>query len=372
MNTHDELSRRWRLILGSAHPHALSGEDTARDECLDTLYAHEYQGRGGGQQGNGLQGGTVSGMPRPVTWLNQVRKAFPVPAAEILQKEGIERYGLQELLLDKEILAAMKPNIGLLQTILAFRAQIPASLEKEIEAIVAQVCAELEEVLAQPVQSPFARQRTPFRSSRKMPVALTDWRSSLMRNLKHYQPDEQALLPERMFFYQSQVSQVCWDIHLVVDQSGSMLNNLIHATVVAAIFCRLSVLKVRLVLFDTRVVDMSEFIDDPVRNLLSVQLGGGTDIGKAMQYTREQITQPHRSIVVLISDFYEGGSPTNLYHQVAKMQEAGVTLLGLTAMDSNGAASYDHHIIDRLLKMDMPIASMTPENLSQWVADVIR
>ncbi|MDO6708118.1 VWA domain-containing protein [Photobacterium sp. 1_MG-2023] len=366
MSTQKKLSRRWRLILGNAHPQPLSGEDAIRDECLETLYVNEYHDR------NGLSGGTAFGMPKPVTWLNQVRKAFPVPAADILQKDGVDRYGIQELLLDKDMLASLKPDIGLLQTILSFRSQIPPALENEIEAIVKQVCADLEAVLAQPVQSPFARQRTPFRSSRKMPFALTDWRSSLMRNLKHYQPDEQVILPERMFFYQSQVSQVCWDIHLVVDQSGSMVNNLIHATVIAAIFCRLSVLNVRLVLFDTRVVDMSDLIDDPVRNLLSVQLGGGTDIGKAMQYTREQITQPHRSIVVLISDFYEGSSPANLYQQVAKMQEAGVTLLGLTAMETNGAASYDHQIIDRLLKMDMPIASMTPEHLSQWVADVIR
>lgn len=366
-----ELERRWRLILGRSSSYPLNDDDSLRDMCLEELYSYEYQNRYGTRALSREGGLGKQLIPNPIDWLNKVKKAFPKPSVEILQKHGLEHYGLSALLLDKETLQQQKADINLLQLLLSFREQIPPQLESELERIIATVCDELEQVLSQQVQGCFARNRLTQAHSSPMPLSYTDWQRTIMRNLKHYQPEQNTLILERPFFYQTQHNQIPWDIHLVVDQSGSMVDSLIHASVLATIFCRLSMLKVHLYLFDTQVVDFTEHAHDALHTLLNVQLGGGTDIGLAMEYTRQQIHSPQRSMVVLISDFYEGGSPSRLIAQVREMAQEGVTLLGLTALDSQGESHYDNRITQYLLQEGMEIAAMTPEHLSRWVAQVI-
>jgi len=365
MNEH-ELNRRWRLILGPEVQDELSEDDLLRESCLNQLYSHEYNGRQatGGQDSNSL--------PNPVHWLNEVRKVFPQSTVDILQQHGLDHYGLSELLLDEKLLKSRKADIELLQTLLAFRDQIPVQLEGELERIIVTVCQELEAVLVQQMPSFFSGQRIPSTQSRPMPFCYIDWQRVIRRNLRHYQADSNSLVLERLYFYQTQKSQIPWDIYLVVDQSGSMLNSLIHASVMATIFCRLPMLNIHLYLFDTRVVDFTEHAQDPLHILLNVQMGGGTDIAKAMAFTHEQIEQPNRSVVVLISDFYEGGNVHALYQQTEQMKQDGVTLLGLTALDCNGETFYDNKITNQLLHRGMEIAAMTPEHLSQWIAQVIK
>ncbi|HIF9420949.1 TPA: VWA domain-containing protein [Photobacterium damselae] len=366
-----ELERRWRLILGRSLSYPLNDEDRLRDVCLEELYSYEYQNR---YSAGALsrQGGQGTSIPNPIDWLNKVKKAFPKSSVEILQKHGLEHYGLSALLLDEEILKQQKPDLNLLQLLLSFREQIPPQLESELERIITTVCGELEEVLSQQVQGVFTRHRITQTHSRTMPLSYTDWQRTIMRNLKHYQIEQNTLILERPFFYQTQHNQIPWDIYLVVDQSGSMLDSLIHASVLATVFCRLPMLNVHLYLFDTRVVDLTEYAHDALHTLLNVQLGGGTDIGLAMEFTRQQIHSPQRTMVVLISDFYEGGSPSRLLSQVKVMAKDGVTLLGLTALDGQGEAHYDNRITQSLLREGMNIAAMTPEHLSRWVAQVIR
>jgi len=363
-----ELNRRWRLILGPEHPQQLSADDQQRELCLSQLYAQEYNGRAA----NDRSGGQNSpNFPNPIRWLNAVREAFPQSTVDVLQRHGLEHYGLSELLLDEQLLKSQKADINLLQTMLAFRGQIPAHLQGELERIIVTVCQELEDVLAQQLPSIFSGRRMPGTQSRPMPFSYIDWQRVIRRNLRHYQADSNTLILERLYFYQTQHSQIPWDIYLVVDQSGSMLNSLIHASVMATIFCRLPMLNVHLYLFDSRVVDFSEHSDDPLHILLNVQMGGGTDIAKAMQFTRSKIEQPNRSIVILISDFYEGGNVSELYQQTEYMQQDGVTLLGLTALDPDGQAFYDNKVTNQLLHRGMEIAAMTPQHLSQWIAQVI-
>ncbi len=365
-----ELERRWRVILGRSMSYPLNGDDSLRDACLEDLYSYEYRSRyGSGSSGVGGQGRNP--MPSPVNWLDKVKKAFPKASVEILQRHGLEHYGLSELLLDEDTLKQQTPDMNLLQLLLSFREQIPTHLESELERIITTVCGELEEVLSQQVQGVFARHRMTQTHSRPMPLSYTDWQRTITRNLKYYQAEQNTLILERPFFYQTQQNQIPWDIHLVVDQSGSMLDSLIHASVLATIFCRLSMLNVHLYLFDTKVVDLTEHTHDALHTLLNVQLGGGTDIGLAMEYTRNQIQSPQRTMVVLISDFYEGGAPARLISQVKDMAQDGVTLLGLTALDGQGEAHYDNHITQQLLREGMEIAAMTPEHLSRWVAQVI-
>ncbi len=88
-----------------------------------------------------------------------------------------------------------------------------------------------------------------------------------------------------------------WQVILLVDQSGSMPDSVIHAAVTAACLWGLPGVRTHLVAFDTDVVDLTADVDDPVELLMKVQLGGGTDIARAAAYGADLVDRaaPARS-----------------------------------------------------------------------------
>lgn len=408
-----ENYRRWRLILGkdseqqdssqvpgqqnSAMETNLTGSqlrqrplcptDLTRDDLLDFLYQRETQGRGSrtGAELNHreedwqdddmldpLTGGSAPPSIQPVEWLRGVRRVFPKSTVEIMQKQAIERYRMHGLLTDKEVLKQVTPNLAMVQTLLSFRSFLTPDVMLEVRRIIRAVCDELEARLAQKITSRFASKRVRQQHGGRRQFANLDWSASIRRNLKHYQPDAQQMVLERLYFYVRKRHQTPWEFIILVDQSASMAASVIHAAVMAAIFCQIRTLKTRLVLFDTEVVDITDHIHDPVETLLAVQLGGGTDIGKAMHYASTCISQASRSLLVLISDFGEGGDESLLYAEVGKLRECGVKMLGLAALDQETNPWYEERVARKLTDLGMPVAAMTPDHLAAWVASTVQ
>ncbi len=362
-----EYERRWRLILGQdsngALPDSLNATDTARDHTLNYLYQREHQERGAGLGETQIT---------PTLWLQQVREVFPKSTVEVLQKQAIDRYRLTELLTDVNTLRQAEPNMALVQTLLSFRNQLSPEVMAEVRRIISTVCQEIEAALSQKVQAYFSSRKLRHQHGGRKQLCNLDWSRSIRRNLKNYNQEADLLILERMLFYKNEQDHVPWDLYIVIDQSGSMLDSLIHSAVLAAIFCRLAALKTHLILFDTSIVDLTDKVDDPVESLLAVQLGGGTDIGGAMGYVSELIIQPSRSLVVLISDFYEGGNPDYLYQQTTNMKESGVQLLGLAALNKDCNPDYDRNTARELTERGMSVGAMTPDHLAEWIAKTIR
>ncbi len=119
-----------------------------------------------------------------------------------------------------------------------------------------------------------------------------DIRRTIRKNLAHYDRASERLILEQVYFYGRVKRHHPWRIILAVDESGSMLSNVIHSAVMAGILAKLPMLDTRLVIFDTAVADLSGYVDDPVEALMSIQLGGGTDIAKALTYCESLITDP--------------------------------------------------------------------------------
>lgn len=387
MSDRDEMQRRWRLILGKdaegngksdgegGQSSKLDAIDLQRDQSLDYLYNREYQNRSqarGDKDSLGREGSLDPSSPTAVTWLNKTRQLFPKSTVDYLQKEAIDRYQMLSLLTDKEVLAKATPSIELIHTLLSFKNHLPKELMSEVRRVIQKVCAEIEDVLAQKVLSQFSSRRIRHLSGGRRQFTNLDWHRSIRENLHNYIEEEDSIILENLRFYQRQQQQIPWDLYIVIDQSGSMFDNVIHSAVLGSIFCRLRALKSHLILFDTNVVDMTEQMRDPVETLLAVQLGGGTDIGKAMRYTSDKINQPHRSIVVLISDFYEGANPAILFEEIKVMRDSGVKLLGLSALSSDTNADYCEHTARELVDLGMDIGAMTPDHLAKWIADTIR
>lgn len=414
-----ERLRRWRLVLGPATEagtttgpqpgaspqggaeaampadgHLLDADDRRRDALLDALYSREYDSReydarehdvhgedtdgfdafahwNRGPGGSRRGGRRSRGLDAP-EWLRGVRNLFPARTAEYLQREGLQRYGLVELLADPQVLARATPDMALVRTLIACRSLLPDAAMAEARRIIRRVTADLEQRLAREVRARLAPRRLRGAHGGPRKLSELDWPRTLRRNLRHYDIDADALVLRELHFHARQQRHLPWELVLLVDQSGSMLDSVIHAAVLASVLCGVRSLKTRLVLFDTRIVDLGDQLQDPAETLLGVQLGGGTDIGSALRYAGACLQQPARSLVVLISDFHEGGDPDVLPHEARRLVASGARLIGLAALDRGSQPDYDRAMARRLAACGMPVAAMTPERLADWIAVQMR
>ncbi|MEM7249808.1 MAG: VWA domain-containing protein [Pseudomonadota bacterium] len=372
-----DAARRWRLVLGADADHealasTLSQLDQRRDKALGYLFEREHDGRrrrfGAGHRSGGSMDKTAL---TPVSWLNETRRLFPQSAAETLQKTAIERYGLTELLRDPDVLAKAPANLELVRALLSFRNHLDPRCMNAVRRIIRTVSHELESSLAKRILHQFSGRRCRHRFDGHPSLANVNWHRSIERNLKHFDQKTNRLVVERMVFNPRQRLRIPWEIFLVVDQSGSMADTVIYASIVASVFARVATIRTHLLLFDTSVVDLTEHVSDPLETLLAVQLGGGTDIALAINTVASRISAPHRSIVILVTDFDEGGDVKELVQGVAALRASQCTLLGLTALSDQSNAYLNQQVANQVAAAGMQIATMTPDRLAGWVAEQV-
>lgn len=362
----------------------MSAQDARIETALDYLYNREYGGRGvrsypdaGQSQGKGSDTSKQPGSLDPSqlnvpTWINEIRDLFPKETVEVVEKHALNRYGMDELVTDPEVLAKLEPNMDLLKTVLTFKNMMDGKVLQVVRRIIREVVEEIKRKLENEIKQALAGKLNRTQHSPLKVAQNLDWRGTMRANLKHYDPDRQQLMVQQVKFFSRIERRVSWRIILCIDQSGSMADSVIHSAVMAGILAGLPLLSVNIVIFDTSVVDLSEHASDPVEVLMSVQLGGGTDIGQAMSYCERLIESPQRTVLVLISDFAEGASPFKLINTCRRMKEAGVVLLGLASLEDQGADPYyDLQMAERLADAGMEIAALTPKRLAQWLAKVI-
>lgn len=364
---------RWRLVLGRyAQPRmgsALSGAQARMDRALEYLYGREYKGRGVRDE---PQAGSLDPSQLTlVTWLGEVRELFPNDTVEVIEKHALDRYGMTELVTDPRTLERLEPNQDLLKTLLMLKGHLKGEVLELARRIIRQVVEEIRGKLESEVRQALAGRLNRHRHS-PMPVAQNfDARGTVRANLKNYDSERQRLVVENVKFFERNTRRLPWDIILCVDQSGSMADSVIHSAVMAGILAGLPSFRARIVVFDTAVVDLSDHVDDPVETLMRVQLGGGTDIAQAVRYCAQLVENPHRTVLVLVSDFCEGAPPGELIRAVKQLAEARVKLLGLASLDGQAHPVYDHAMADRLAACGMEIAALTPQRLAHWLVKVI-
>ena len=366
-----ERLRRWRLALGGGvgegTGEGLGGEDAGRDDVLDALY-----GAGGdGPRPGGRGGGIGRSSPRVARWLGDIRRYFPASVVSLLQRDAMERLGLAQLLLEPELLGAVQPDIHLVGTLLALRQAIPEHSRETARTVVRAVTDQLEARLAAPTrQAVTGALHRAARSRRPRPNDI-DWGRTVAANLRHYQPDLGTVIPERLVGYGRRSPQVLREIILCLDQSGSMAASVVYASVFGAVLASVRSLATRLVVFDTAVVDLTEELDDPVDILFGVQLGGGTDIAAALGYCAARVTRPRDTVLVLVSDLFEGGDPDEMLRLAASLVASGVTVAVLLALSDDGAPAYDHDHAAALAALGVPAFACTPDLFPDLMAAAI-
>ncbi|GFE78638.1 hypothetical protein GCM10011487_06380 [Steroidobacter agaridevorans] len=364
---------RWRLLLGEAAEGSLqtgsgNGPAYGMDRALAWLY-----GREGSGDTLDRHGGDAPSQLSVPEWINEIHELFPKEAIERLERDAIERYGIDEVVTNPEVLERATPNPALLEAVLRTKHLMNPQVLALARQLVAKVVKELIEKLAKQVQRSFSGSRRRQQLSRQGSWNQFAARETLRRNLKNYDTERRRLIIERpMFYVNHRRTLEPWQILLLVDQSGSMVSSVIHSAVTAACLSGLPGIRTHLIAFDTEIVDLSAQVDDAVEVLMNAQLGGGTDIGKAVRYAADRIEAPRRAIVVIISDFYEGGSPHVLIDTVRSLRAQGTIVLGLAALDDKADAAYDRELAGKLVELGAHVGAMTPGQLAAWIAEKLK
>ncbi|MER7337708.1 VWA domain-containing protein [Streptomyces sp. NPDC000075] len=362
-----ERLRRWRMVLGGGEGdgtgRALGGADAAMDGALAALYGGG-DGKGPGERTAGLGGSA----PRVARWLGDIRTYFPAPVVQVMQRDAIERLGLSTLLLEPEMLEAVEPDVHLVGTLLSLNKAMPDTTRETARAVVRTVVGRLEERLASRTRATLtgALDRS-ARISRPRHRDI-DWDRTIRANLRNYLPEHRTVVPERLVGYGRASQAVKKEVVLCIDQSGSMAASVVYASVFGAVLASMRSIATRLVVFDTAVVDLTDRLDDPVDVLFGTQLGGGTDINRALAYCQSRITRPADTVVVLISDLYEGGIRDEMLKRVAAMKAAGVEFVALLALSDEGAPAYDHEHAAALAALGAPAFACTPDLFPEVMA----
>ena len=375
MNVNTGQLNRWRLILGSYSRNQIGFGDGASlengiscmdlEEALDFLY-HREQG-----EDVRRQGGTEASRLTAATWITRIRKLFPKETVEILERHALDRYGMTELLTDREVLEKLEPNQELLKTILQLKHLMKGDVLDTARRIVKQVAEEIAKKLNQDIRKSLLGKIDRNSSSPVRSIRNLDIQKTIRKNLKHYDRENNRLLLEQVYFNGRTRKYSQWRVVIAVDESGSMLDSVIHSAVMAGIFAKLPMLDTKLVIFDTQVVDLSSHLEDPVATLMSIQLGGGTFITGALQYCETLIDHPHRTMVVLVSDLCEGGSVSALLGVSRGIIESGAKLICLTALDMDANPVYDRHTAQKLADLGAHVGAMTPEALGDFMGKIM-
>jgi Mg-chelatase subunit ChlD len=373
MNAPDPGLERWRLVLGApaeSSTGGLNGDAAARDAALDWLYGRDPDlSRRGVRRGGTRQGGSGPSVLSTVDWLDDVHRLFPRETIERLERDAVERYEVHEVVTDPDVLARVEPNPTLLRAVLRTKhlmnPEVLRLARRIVEAVVRDLMKKLQPEVRQAFTGTRTRKPSRFRQARDF-----DFRRTIRANLAHYQPAEKRILIEHPQFV-SRVRRYLeqWQLVLIVDQSGSMAGSVIHSAVTAACLWNLPGLKTHLIAFDSEVVDLTADVSDPVELLMKVQLGGGTDIAKAVAYGAGLIENPRRAILAVITDFYEGGDEYRLVRSVARLAEQGTQVLGLAALDEDANPAYDRELAQRLADVGAHVGAMTPGELAAFVAE---
>ena len=380
--TPTEYLNRWRLILGNDAETSCGGGLDAAEIRMDKALAALYDNPG---EGGSRRGGLGASAPKVSAWLGDIREYFPQSVVQIMQKDAVERLNLTALLTEKEMLENITPDVHLVATLMSLSRVIPEKNKALARQIVQKVVDELMQKLQTPTQQAVQGALNRSIRTRNPRHNEIDWHRTIQKNLKNYQPEYQSIIPEVRIGYERKRKRAVRDLILCLDQSGSMGTSVIYSGIFGAVLASLPTLQTRMVVFDTSVVDLSEQISDPVELLFGVQLGGGTDIDRALAYCQSLITRPADTTLVLVTDLEEGGNAQRMRQRMAELVASGVQFIVLLALNDDGAPFYDKSHAEYLASLGVPAFACTPDHfpnlmaaalnkqdLSLWVAENVK
>lgn len=375
-----DRAQRFRLILGKTAEAPLGeltgatgpllGADLQEiDAALGNIYdIEEEKPEERGQRSGGLG----RSAPRLAKWLGDIRGYFPRDVVAVIQQDAIEKKGLTQLLFEPETLGQVTPSIELVGTLLSLKGMIPEKTKETAREVVRAVVEELIKKLQSEVVSSVRGALDRSRHSPMKSLPNLDWKRTIGKNLHNYIAEQKTIVPDRFFFWSRQLRRKEWNVIVCMDQSGSMADSVVYGAVTGAILATMPSLETHVIVFDTEVVDLTEQCNDPVDLLFGVQLGGGTDINRAVKYCEGLIHDPQKTLFLLITDLYEGGNQRELVKRMEGLVQSGVRAVTLLALSDSGVPSYDEHLAKTLRGLGVPCFGCTPKLLPELLSGALR
>jgi len=355
----EEYLKRWRLILGGNEADGtgitLTPEEQRIDQSLEAVYDSDRRG------------GLGSSAPKVSRWLGDIREFFPQTVVQVIQRDAIKRLNITSLLTEKEMLETVVPDVHLVATLMSLSRVIPEKNKEMARQVVRKVVDELLRKLSAPTQQAVTGALNRYARRRNPRYNEIDWKTTITKNLKNYQPEYKTIIPEVRIGY-GRKRKAMKDIILCLDQSGSMGTSVIYSGIFGSVLASIPAVNTRMVVFDTAVVDLTDDLQDPVDLLFGVQLGGGTDIARALTYCQGVITRPQDTVLVLVTDLYEGGDPREMRKKFVSLVNSGVQLIVLPALNDDGAPSYDRDHAEFLANIGVPTFACTPDKFPDLMA----
>ena len=351
--------KRWRLVLGKeTHEElktTLTKEETGIDKTLEALYNTERKG------------GLGASSPNVARWLGDIREYFPASVVKVMQQDALKRLNLTAMLTEPEMLETVVPDIHLVANLMTLGKLIPEKTKGTARQVVKKVVDELIQKLSGPTQQAITGMLNRAARNTRPRHNEINWNETIRKNLKHYQPEYKTIIPEIKIGY-GRKRKAMKDVVLCIDQSGSMGTSVIYSGIFGAVMASMPAIQTKMVVFDTAVVDLTEELKDPVDLLFGVQLGGGTDIHKALSYCQQIVTRPLDTVLVLISDLYEGGNQEQMRKKAVQLVSSGVQVIALLALNDEGAPYYDHQNAEFFATIGIPVFACTPDKFPDLMA----
>lgn len=346
------LKKRWRLILGSETREELPTDftriETGIDKTLEALYNTDRKG------------GFGPSSPNVARWLGDIREYFPGTVVQVLQQDALQRLNLTSMLTEPEMLETVVPDVHLVANLMSLGRLIPEKTKATARQVVAKVVDELMRRLSAPTQQAITGSLNRSARMRRPRHNEINWNATIQKNLKHYQQEYKTIIPETRIGY-GRKRKAMKDIVLCLDQSGSMGTSVVYSGIFGAVMASIPSVQTKMVVFDTAVADLTEDLQDPVELLFGVQLGGGTDIQLALGYCQQIITRPSDTVLVLITDLYEGGPDDEMRKKAAQLVASGVQVITLLALNDDGAPYYHHENARYFASLGIPVFACTPD-----------
>lgn len=369
-----QVLKRWRLILGEEAQENINGmgggslseEELLMDSALSQIYGQ------GTAYGSSKGAGKGSSSPNLSRWLGDLRSLFAPMEVRVIQNDAINRCGMKQLLFEPEMLDTLEPDISTASLLLTLKDQIPTKAKDNARAYIAKIVEDINRRISDDVKRSVTaalnrREHSPIPSA-----AALDYKLTIRRNLRCYDPERRLLLPEKFYFFERAAKSGSRTVILDIDQSGSMGESVIYSSIIGCILASISSLKTHIVAFDTKVTDLTEKCADPVDLLYGIQLGGGTDIEKSVAYCQGLISQPDKTTMFLVTDLYEGGNRAGLLRRLGELKESGVNVVVLLAISDSGAPSFDNQLAQRVSELDIPCFACPPEKLPELLEQALK
>ncbi len=378
----DKNLTRWRMVLGGDEADgtgcSLDGINLQKDIALNALYEYErtqkfnYHVNSKGEVAQ-RKGGKGSSKPSVARWLGDIGEYFPKSVVNIMQDDAMKHQEIYEkMMLEPEILEKAEPSVHLVANLMELGKLIPSKTKDTARRVIQKVVDELMDKLENDMKQAVSGALNRATTNRRPRYNEINWGKTILKNLQHYQADYKTIIPEQLYGYGRKSRKSLKDVILCLDQSGSMGNSIVYSGIFGSVMASIPSVKTKMVVFDTEVQDLSEDLQDPVDLLFGVQLGGGTDINKALGYCQEIVTKPTDTILVLITDLYEGGSVEGMFKKVENLLSQGVQLIVILALDDDGMPWYDKTIAKRLTAMEVPVFACTPDAFPDLMATAIK